>query len=95
MSDKYYGIDGNETTLEKLCKSEPAWSANVIRTLKQHLASARREGWEQCQMEAIISLCKICPFSQYGNNIEPEKCAYCDKRDAIADIEYKVGVRDE
>ena len=31
---KYQDIDGNYVTLDKLCRTEPAWAANVIRTLR-------------------------------------------------------------
>jgi len=34
MKEKYYDADGNEVSLDKLCRLEPAWAANVIRSLK-------------------------------------------------------------
>lgn len=41
---KYYDIDGNEVSLDALCRKEPAWAANVIRTLwaKKEAREAKR-----------------------------------------------------
>jgi len=45
MSETYKDINGNEVSLDKLCRTEPAWAANVIRTLKdtkaEHQAQLR------------------------------------------------------
>lgn len=38
MRDNYHDIDGNKVPLDTLCRKEPAWAANVIRTLKAELA---------------------------------------------------------
>lgn len=42
---KYMGTDGNQISLDALCRKEPAWAANVIRTLKaeKHECQTRLE----------------------------------------------------
>lgn len=33
-NNQYYDMDNNPVTLDKLCRTEPEWAANVIRQLR-------------------------------------------------------------
>jgi hypothetical protein len=37
--DTYYDVEGNEVSLNTLCRMEPAWAANIIRTLRAEVAA--------------------------------------------------------
>jgi hypothetical protein len=39
IREDYFDMDGNPISLQKLCRQEPAWAANVIATLKRRLAA--------------------------------------------------------
>jgi len=41
LPNKFYDIDGNEVSLDVLCRREPAWAANRIRDLTKQLDSAK------------------------------------------------------
>lgn len=39
----YYDPEGNEVSLDTLCRLEPAWAANCIRTLSERLDKVETE----------------------------------------------------
>ena len=44
LSCDYKDFDGNDISLDKLCRKDPEWAANVIRTLKAILKRVMDEG---------------------------------------------------
>src|SRR5690606_8063243 len=47
MSDRYYDAEGNEVSLDQLCKLEPEWAANRIREYERR---------EKLHMDRIVAL---------------------------------------
>lgn len=45
----YYDADGNEVSLDKLCRTEPEWAANVIRqyVTKLEAVTKERDEWRE------------------------------------------------
>lgn len=43
MSDEYFDIDGNKTSLYKMIRNEPDWAENCIKQLKAALAEKQAE----------------------------------------------------
>lgn len=48
--ERYFDIDGKPTTLERLCKDEPEWAANVIRHLRGHRDRLQAELLESARL---------------------------------------------
>ena len=68
MSDEYYDIDGNKVSLDELCRTEPAWAANVIRTQQSQLRTLA---------EVVLvahkgkgGICADCPHVEYGEDYQ-------------------------
>lgn len=55
-NEKYFDSDENRVILEKLCRIEPNWAANVIRTLKREVWSLKQDiDYYQKQLFALKS----------------------------------------